>query len=518
MIRAAVALGMLGVLCVKSYGQTPVSLVIDGAQSSATIGGNLAGNTLLEQGPGSLTTTAEGSMDVVMSRQAVTFTAGDVDLNVNGVWAPGIGGVDGTAPGDAAGQVVIWFIVPIGGADVAMRNVVFDNTSDAIDVVGTGFDSTEITFTATSGTVDYRGWGVLSSVSNGMESLVGSSGPTDDNNGLLEIAGDTCTLTVPLELSIPLTAITSNDSLGTFDGVLVVTGAVPQEAIMAYAPTPDDGAASVLPDTMLVWSSAYYAVSHNVYFGTDPTDVANATTGSPEYKGNHAGASHDPGALAQVTPYYWRIDEIATGGAVTEGAVWSFTTAAGLPFSETFEVGDPGMANVPGQLHGQHGWDVDPVAGAMVQNTNAHGGAQACLITNGVVSQAFVSNAKRVRIECYLKPSFFSATPEAPAGSAAVLWVNDAGNIGAYDGDTAKTSTAVTLASDTWAKFTILLDYTTQRWSLEVNDTAVLSDYAFNAALTGFSKLSIVEEPQGTSYLDDVNVTAYYDGLLFVIE
>ncbi|MFH1718223.1 MAG: hypothetical protein ABIF19_12795 [Planctomycetota bacterium] len=93
-------------------------------------------------------------------------------------------------------------------------------------------------------------------------------------------------------------------------------------------PQPSNGATGVQMTAKLGWTPATTAVSHDVYFGIDKDAVRNATTASPEYKGNKAlGAeSYDPGRLAWHSDYYWRVDAVYNAGPV-KGLVWSFTTA-----------------------------------------------------------------------------------------------------------------------------------------------------------------------------------------------
>jgi hypothetical protein len=78
--------------------------------------------------------------------------------------------------------------------------------------------------------------------------------------------------------------------------------------------------------TILTWTAADNAASHQVYFGLDKDAVRSADTSSPEYTGPKAlGAeSYDPGLLDLDTTYYWRIDEVYNGTPV-KGPVWSFT-------------------------------------------------------------------------------------------------------------------------------------------------------------------------------------------------
>jgi len=98
----------------------------------------------------------------------------------------------------------------------------------------------------------------------------------------------------------------------------------------AYDPSPRDGAWRVPTDsTILSWTAGWGAASHDVYVGTDKLAVINATTGSPEYKGNLSleTTSFDPGVLEAETIYYWRIDELSD--VTVKGDVWSLDT--GVP-------------------------------------------------------------------------------------------------------------------------------------------------------------------------------------------
>ncbi|UCF42271.1 MAG: LamG domain-containing protein, partial [Planctomycetota bacterium] len=99
----------------------------------------------------------------------------------------------------------------------------------------------------------------------------------------------------------------------------------------AYNPEPVDGASGVEPNVVLSWSPGTWAADfngHDVYFGTDYTDVNEATTVSAEYMGNQdtnswATANYDPCGLKDGTWYYWRIDEV-NGPNTWKGDVWSF--------------------------------------------------------------------------------------------------------------------------------------------------------------------------------------------------
>jgi len=100
---------------------------------------------------------------------------------------------------------------------------------------------------------------------------------------------------------------------------------------------PANGATDVSMTEKLSWTPAATATSHDVYFGTEKDAVKNATTASPEYKGNKASGSesYDPGKLDWSSSYYWRVDAVYNAGPV-KGLVWGFTTADFLPV-EDFE-------------------------------------------------------------------------------------------------------------------------------------------------------------------------------------
>ena len=98
----------------------------------------------------------------------------------------------------------------------------------------------------------------------------------------------------------------------------------------AWGPEPADNVSNVRPDAVLSWSPGYYAVSHDVYFGTSFADVNDANNslpvGSSVYKGQQVydSNSYDPCGLEFGTTYYWRIDEVNEPN-IWRGEVWKFT-------------------------------------------------------------------------------------------------------------------------------------------------------------------------------------------------
>ncbi len=110
-------------------------------------------------------------------------------------------------------------------------------------------------------------------------------------------------------------------------------------------PDPANGAVDVKQTQIITFSPSVYAVSHQLYFGTDEDAVKNADTSSPEYKGTRdlGAESYDPGKLELDVTYYWRIDEVndANPDSPWPGILWSFTTA-GFLVVDDFEDYDSG--------------------------------------------------------------------------------------------------------------------------------------------------------------------------------
>jgi hypothetical protein len=133
--------------------------------------------------------------------------------------------------------------------------------------------------------------------------------------------------------------VDESDSVNTYKGDVwsfTTPGAVGN-------PQPANGAVDVKQTQILSWTPADTAASHQVYLGTDKDAVINATSDSPEYKGNKALGDEtlDPGKLAWNTVYYWRVDAVYTDNTV-RGIVWSFTTANFLVVDdfEDYDTGD----------------------------------------------------------------------------------------------------------------------------------------------------------------------------------
>lgn len=80
------------------------------------------------------------------------------------------------------------------------------------------------------------------------------------------------------------------------------------------------------PTTNLAWTAMAGAVGYDVYFGTDPTVVAAAGTGTAGiYQNRTLNTSFTANGLANGVTNYWRIDYILADGSILKGPVWNFT-------------------------------------------------------------------------------------------------------------------------------------------------------------------------------------------------
>ncbi len=131
----------------------------------------------------------------------------------------------------------------------------------------------------------------------------------------------------------------------------------------AYSPRPIDGSGLDLMRPVLSWAPGDFAVTHNVYFGSDFNDVNNATPASPQYRGpaNVQGPdasgrfSYNAGQYEILTignTYYWRVDEVnATHpDSPWKGNTWAFTVLDYTIIDDFEKYVSTGFPSAPGTL------------------------------------------------------------------------------------------------------------------------------------------------------------------------
>ena len=186
------------------------------------------------------------------------------------------------------------------------------------------------------------------------------------------------------------------DGLGTYKGN--VWAFTTPDAV--GNPQPANGADDVGMATVLSWTPADSAASHEVYLGLDKDTVRSADTTSPEYKGARAlGAeSYDAGLLETGTTYYWRIDEVYTGNTV-KGPIWSFTVGAYLLVDDFESYTDDDAAGeaiwqtwIDGFGVADNGAQVGYLMPPYAEQTIVHGGSQSMPLV--YMNEAGVTNSE----------------------------------------------------------------------------------------------------------------------------
>ncbi|MHC5075164.1 MAG: LamG-like jellyroll fold domain-containing protein [Planctomycetota bacterium] len=105
-----------------------------------------------------------------------------------------------------------------------------------------------------------------------------------------------------------------------FPIAMQLAGGLPRNLTMkAVEPGPADGAKiSPEAEAVLEWLPGAMAESHKVYFGTNRESLE--LLGETEKK-----EFEELGEIEEGGTYYWRVDEVAEDGSVTEGQVWNFS-------------------------------------------------------------------------------------------------------------------------------------------------------------------------------------------------
>jgi hypothetical protein len=147
------------------------------------------------------------------------------------------------------------------------------------------------------------------------------------------------TVASPFRVGRSITSQITQVFLGLFDDVQFYDHALSEQEVLhamaggavelASSAQPEDGADDVLRDLGLTWSAGKFAVSHDVYLGTDFADVNSADADNPLgvlASQGQTEASYDPGRLEFGQTYFWRVDEVngAPDRTVFKGEVWRF--------------------------------------------------------------------------------------------------------------------------------------------------------------------------------------------------
>ncbi|MBN1508383.1 MAG: hypothetical protein JW955_16155 [Sedimentisphaerales bacterium] len=123
------------------------------------------------------------------------------------------------------------------------------------------------------------------------------------------------------------------------DGLTVHIGEVWSfmlQAETAYFPNPADGSNEASPTAGLTWLPGMYAMTHQVYFSDNLEDVTQGAAAADKGTLDLGTEVFTPGDLANLTTYYWRVDETLDDESVMAGPVWTFTTCLPVDDFESY--------------------------------------------------------------------------------------------------------------------------------------------------------------------------------------
>ena len=198
----------------------PAVFTIDPSQSYVTLSAKLVGLALVEQSPGSLTTTLTGTVNAELTSATIRFPGlSSVYASTNGPWQPLPGGLAGAAPADfgAKGEVASF-----GTIQIAVRNIVLDLESEAIPLNNGGFDDSQVRFVVSTNrpsAFDYAA-GLLGA---GSRMVAGVSTNQVPAQATLTDAAKVQTLQLAIDTQFAFSAFITNDSMVSFRGKIVAT-------------------------------------------------------------------------------------------------------------------------------------------------------------------------------------------------------------------------------------------------------------------------------------------------------
>ncbi len=199
---------------------------IDTNRSSITISGSVLGSSISSQGPGSLTTSAGGSIQAVATASTIQFVGQSVILaGISGSWQPNADGTAGSQPANFGALAN----TALGTGVAALRNVQLDVISPVIDINGGQFDSSSLTFLFPSNATSSFGYrvsgGFLSP--SGALPLTGYATNKVTQLATLTVAGNQQTLVLPVNTTFYLKLVSPNDIIVTLQGQIVAVQNAP---------------------------------------------------------------------------------------------------------------------------------------------------------------------------------------------------------------------------------------------------------------------------------------------------
>lgn len=242
-------------LCAPAWG-TLITYTVDADQSTLILSGNWNGDAaLLRRSPGSLVTTFGGAIEADVTASTIQLLSADLDANVNGTYSPGTNGQRGQAEADYAGlfRSHCWFAP--GNLEVAIRDLALDLAGGPVALSGANpaaqalpggtFDPQGLSVTATSGSMDHAGTGILGWLTGRGRTDFPKEGVANDTRLLGSLAAEDLveTLVIPVnarfqvQMESPLPSARESIEF-TLRGSIVATRTLPSEPERPIPPDP----------------------------------------------------------------------------------------------------------------------------------------------------------------------------------------------------------------------------------------------------------------------------------------
>jgi PEP-CTERM motif-containing protein len=202
------------------------TFVIDPAQSILTLSATFQGVAATQQPPAGFTTSYTGFVDATIGANTIQFNSASADANVSGIYQPAVGGGAGLAPGDYGGQ----FTIAVFQGVFSIRDLVASLASNSTSLTGGTFDAGALMFSILSGSTDYNvsALGLMGSVS-----MIGETAQNGSGVGSIAIVNGVETMTVPIDVTITLSAVNTDDTVIHLSGNIVAISAVPEPSTWA---------------------------------------------------------------------------------------------------------------------------------------------------------------------------------------------------------------------------------------------------------------------------------------------
>lgn len=253
-VRSTLALAALALIGTSAVRGEVVTFDVDPVRSQLALSGTTSGSTLVQQAPGSMSTTFSGTILADVTDSQIKFVGGSLVKGADsGSYEPAPGGATGTAPAAFGAKATVTVVIFTVEARAAARAVAFDLESLALARTGGTFDSRGVTFKVpeSAGTkLDYRTTGNLQL--KGAVDVLGLALNKAAGGALAPVDG-VDTLTVPVDASYFFQLVNPDDTEMRFTGQIVAKRrSAPVPPQIGYTPPAAPGD----PFT-LIWTSGF---------------------------------------------------------------------------------------------------------------------------------------------------------------------------------------------------------------------------------------------------------------------